>query len=317
MSVCEQSDVRLLLDAKAIIGESPLWVEAHAALFWIDVKAPAFRRTDLDARATKSWALPSDVGGYALKPDGGGAVVGLRSGIFDLDFSTGTLEKLCDPPFDPRVHRFNEGDCDPSGRLWLGTMFDPDPDSGIERVKGHLYSFTLDGGLVRHDDLALLHNGFAWNRDGSEMIFAHSREGRIYAREFDLVRGTFGRKRVFAEVPKRIGIPDGGAFDQDGCYWCAIHKGGRLHRYTPDGCLERVVMLPVQNPTMVAFCGPDLRDLCITSATHGKPGKPYEGGIFRMRPGVAGLPRRAYLGRFSHTAKFCSPSAARKRDSIR
>ena len=297
MFVCEQPDVRLLLDAKAIIGESPLWVAEQGALFWIDVKAPALHRTDLNARVTTSWMMPSDVGGYALKPDGGGAVLGLRSGVFDLDFSNGKVEKLCDPPFDPRIHRFNEGDCDPRGRLWLGTMFDPDPDSGIEPVKGHLYSFTLDDGLVRHDDLALLHNGFAWNRDGSEMFFAHSREGRIYAREFDQARGTLGKKRAFADVPNEIGIPDGGAFDQDGFYWSAIHKGGRLHRYAPDGHLDRVVMLPVQNPTMVAFCGPDLRDLCITSATHAKPGRPHEGGIFCMRPGVDGLPRQAYLSK--------------------
>lgn len=211
MSVYEQSDVHLLVDAKAIIGESPLWVAEQSALFWIDVKAPTLHRTESDTRGTTSWALPSDVGGYALKPDGVGAVLGLRSGVFDLDFSTGKLEKLCNPPFDARLHRFNEGDCDPSGRFWIGTMFDPEPESDIKPVGDHLYSFTLAGGLVRHEDVALLHNGFAWNRDGSEIFFAHSREGRIYASEFDLVRGSFGRKRVFAEIPREIGIPDGGA----------------------------------------------------------------------------------------------------------
>lgn len=315
MSVGQKSDLTLLVDAKATIGESPLWVEDHNALFWIDVKAPALHRTDLGTRATTSWTLPSDIGGYALKPDVDGAVLGLRSGVFDLNFSDGKLEKLCNPPFDPRTHRFNEGDCDSSGRLWLGTMFDPDPDSGTEPAKGHLYSFTLAEGLVRHDDLSLLHNGFAWNAAGTEMIVTHSREGRIYAREFDPQRGTFGQTRLFAEVPKEIGIPDGGAFDQEGCYWCAIHAGGRLHRYTPDGDLDRVVTLPVQNPTMVAFCGPDLRELCITSATHGKPGLPYEGGVFSMRAGVAGAARQTCLSRVDRITKRISESAAQKSDT--
>ena len=284
MSVCEQSDVRLLVDAKATIGEFPLWVEEQGALFWIDVKAPALHRTVLDTRTTISWTLPTDVGGHALKPNGDGAIVALRSGVFDLDFSTGKLEKLCDPPFDPRIHRFNEGDCDPSGRLWLGTMFDPDPDLGSEPVKGHLYSFTLAGGLVKQDDVALLHNGFAWNDDGTAMFFAHSREGRIYARKFDSVRGTFGQQRVFADVPKRTGIPDGGAFDQDGYYWSAIHKGGRLHRYTPDGHLDRVVMLPVQNRPWSPFVAPTFA-IYVSPVQHMEnPGNLMKAGFFACAP---------------------------------
>jgi sugar lactone lactonase YvrE/NAD(P)-dependent dehydrogenase (short-subunit alcohol dehydrogenase family) len=287
--------IELILDAKAVLGESPIWVEEQGALYWIDVRAPALHRTELNSRATNSWNLPSEIGGYALYPDGKGAIVGLRSGVFGLRFSDGALKKLYDPPFDPRTHRFNEGDCDPSGRLWLGTMFDPQGDASSKPVKGCLYSLTHGGGLVKHEEPSLLHNGFAWSPDGKQFVFAHSREGRIYACNFDLVRGRLRDKKVFAEVAEEIGVPDGGAFDAEGCYWSAIHGGGRLHRYAPDGTLDRVVELPVRNPTMVAFCGPDLRDLCITSATHGKPCRPHEGGIFRLRPGVTGLARRSHV----------------------
>lgn len=284
--------IELLVDAQATIGESPVWVSQDSALFWIDVKAPALHRTELPSRATQSWHLPADIGGYALTADRNGAVVALRSGIFGLHFADGGLRQLCAPPFDPQIHRFNEGDCDPSGRLWLGTMFDPQIDA--DPSEQNLYSFTLGGGLVKHDVLALLHNGFAWSEE-AEFLFAHSRKGRIYACAFDLVRGELGRKRLFAEVPQRDGIPDGGAFDEQGYYWSAIHRGGRLHRYAPDGSLDSVIRLPIDNPTMMAFCGPDLSDLCITSATHGKPDKPHEGGLFIMRPGVRGLKRRHFL----------------------
>jgi sugar lactone lactonase YvrE len=283
-------DVELIVDARAALGESPTW--ALGALYWIDVKAPALHRTDLASRGTTTWRLPADVGGYAFEPDGRGAVVALRTGIFSIAFADGRLEKLCDPPFDPRLHRFNEGDCDPAGRLWLGTMFEPLPGVQSDPVPEHLYSFTHAGGLVRHDDLSLLHNGFAWRPDGSEFLVADSHQGAIYACEFDLAQGRTGRRRIFATVPREVGIPDGGAFDEAGGYWSAIHRGGRLHRYTPDGRLDRVVELPVDNPTMMAFCSADLGDLCVTSATHGKPGRPHEGGLFRLRPGVRGLLRR-------------------------
>ena len=68
-------------------------------------------------------------------------------------------------------------------------------------------------------------------------------------------------------------------------------RGGRLHRYTPDGRLDREVLLPIQNATMVAFGGSDLETLYVTSATHGQPGRLHEGGLFRFRPGVRGWPR--------------------------
>ncbi len=286
------SAFELVVDAKAVIGESPLWCEEQGALYWIDVKAPALYCTDVATLETTSWQLPSDVGGYALKSGAGGAFLGLRTGIFTLELATGELSKICDAPFNPLTHRFNEGDCDPLGRLWLGTMFDPQAHAHSPPVSGNLYSFASDAGLVAHENLSLLHNGFAWDRNGGEFLLAHSRDHRIYAYEFNVERGELGRKRVFAEIPNDLGAPDGGAFDEQGFYWSAIHGGGCLHRYAPDGRLDRVLELPVQNPTMMAFCGPELRDLYFTSATHGKPGKPYEGGIFRVCMDVAGLRRR-------------------------
>jgi sugar lactone lactonase YvrE len=289
------SEVDLAVDANAVIGESPLWCKEQGTLYWIDVKAPALYRTELASLETTPWPLPSDIGGFALKSDAAGAIVALRNGMFGLDFASGKLAKLFDAPFDLRTHRFNEADCDSNGRLWIGTMFDPNSDARSAPTKGNLYSFTANGGLLQQDDRSLLHNGFAWTPDGKEFFLAHSRQGRIYTFAFDVERGRLGRKRVFAEIPQALGIPDGGAFDEHGCYWCAIHRGGRLHRYAPDGRLDAVVELPVQNPTMMAFCGPDLRDLYVTSATHGMPGKPHEGGIFHLRTDVPGLARRPYV----------------------
>lgn len=283
------------MDAKATIGESPAWLPQQNALYWIDVKAPALYRTSVDSFATNGWPLPSDIGGFALTADLNGAVVALRTGVHHLDLRTGSLRQLCAAPFDPVSHRFNEADCDARGRLWIGTMFDPSPAAHCTPAKQYLYSFTFEDGLVRHDDTALLHNGFAWSADGDEFFIAHSREGRIYACGFDIENGRIGPRRVFAEIPHGLGIPDGGAFDAEGCYWCAIHEGGRLHRYRPDGMLDTVVEVPSRHPTMIAFGGADLRDLYITTATHGKPGEPHEGGLFRLRVDVAGLPRRAQL----------------------
>jgi sugar lactone lactonase YvrE len=70
------SAFELVVDAKAGIGESPLWCADQGALYWLDVKAPALYCTDVTTLETTSWCLPSDIGGYALKPNAAGGLAG-------------------------------------------------------------------------------------------------------------------------------------------------------------------------------------------------------------------------------------------------
>ncbi len=284
-----RTEPELVIDAHAIIGESPVWSATEGALYWADIKGHRLHRLDPVTGATRDWDVPSDLGGYALLPDGSGAVVALRSGLFEMDFARGRLTHLADPPFDPRTHRFNESGIDPAGRLWLGEMADPLPGVELPPTKGRLHSFTRAGGLVTHEIGAYTANGFAWSGDGKTFMLAHTEEGQIEAIAFDAAAGTLGLRRVFARIDPKIGQPDGATFDGEGYYWIAIHKGGRLHRYAPDGTLDRVVRFPVDNPTMPAFVGPDLDVMYVTSATHGNgDAARHEGGLFRFRPDVAG-----------------------------
>jgi sugar lactone lactonase YvrE len=172
--------VELLLDARAKIGESPVWAPEHDAVYWIDVKAPALYRTNVETASTETWSLPADVGGYALTRDGRAAVVALRSGLFALELQSKVLNKLAEPPFDPRTHRFNEVDCDPAGRVWLGVMFEPAPGVQAEPTPGAIHSFTAADGLLAHPEYALTPNGFAWGLDARTMYVAHSQERKTW-----------------------------------------------------------------------------------------------------------------------------------------
>ena len=75
-------------------------------------------------------------------------------------------------------------------------------------------------------------------------------------------------------------------------------SGARDGRYTPDGALDRVVRLPVTQPTSCAFAG-DV--LVITTAWHRlsaqeRARQPLAGGLFACRPGVSGLPEHPFGG---------------------
>ncbi|MBV8913035.1 MAG: SMP-30/gluconolactonase/LRE family protein [Acetobacteraceae bacterium] len=291
-------EIELLLRARATIAESLLWDPGAGVLYWADIKAPALYRLDPTSLEQRRWSLPADIGAFALL-DEGTALVALRTGLHALSLVSGSLELLAAAPFDPQRFRFNEGACDAAGRFWVGSMFDPVKETTGPHEPGPLNAWTAATGLVAQPDRGKCHNGMAWSPDGRTFYLAHSQDRVIYAFAFELETGRLGSRRVFARVSN--GVPDGAAVDEEGAYWCAMHGAGCLRRYAPDGSLLRSVPLPVSQPTMCAFGGPDLRTLFVSSASdHLSPEQharePLAGSLFRFDPGVRGLPK-PYLAR--------------------
>ena len=289
-------DVSVLLAADAAIGESPTWVAAEEAVYWIDVKAPALHRLILSSGMVRTWRLPADIGAFALTRNRADAIVALRSGLFRLGLRTSDLAPLAPPPFDPCLHRFNEGACDSHGRFWLGTMFDPIGPTQAPPEPAALHSFTLGDGLHPQPDAAELHNGMAWSPDETIFYLAHSRRRTVFAFPFDVGNGRLGTPRRFVTTPPALGVPDGAAVDAEGGYWCALHGGWCLHRYGPDGRLDRTVRLPVSQPTMCAFAGRDLDLLIVTTATDKlstdqRAREPHAGSLLCLRTATPGIAR--------------------------
>lgn len=292
----DMADIEIVLEMAAVIGESPTWSPTEAALYWIDVKRPALYRFDPVRRQQRTWPMPADIGAFALTAGLTGAVVALRTGIFALDLASGSLDLLAPPPFDPALHRFNEGSCDDTGRFWVGVMFDPVRGGAAPPQRAALHSFTLADGLRPEPDLAELHNGMAWSADGRYFHLAHSQTGEIHRYRLD-AQGRLSDRQLFATIPASLGLPDGAAIDSDGGYWCAIHGGGRLRRFSADGRFDRDIALPVSQPTMCAFGGPHLDELYVTSASDQlgasqREREPHAGTLLRLRPGVKGIARR-------------------------
>ncbi|HEX8754783.1 MAG TPA: SMP-30/gluconolactonase/LRE family protein [Steroidobacteraceae bacterium] len=286
--------IETVLNFRATIGESPTWVADERALYWIDVKAPALHRYCPDDESTRAWPMTSDIGGFALGGDES-AVVALRQGLFRLDLDAGALQLLAPPPYDPALFRFNEGACDAHGRFWIGVMFDPLKGSMPDRP-GRLHSFTFEEGLREEPDAAELHNGMVWSADGGTFFLSHSNSGEIIAFDYDENGGLISNRRVFATVPAELGVPDGAAIDAEGGYWSALHGGGKLRRFFPDGSVDRDIDLPISQPTMPAFAGEGLATLYVTSASdhlsaEAKARDPRAGGLFCLDPGIHGVAR--------------------------
>jgi L-arabinonolactonase len=140
-------------------------------------------------------------------------------------------------------------------------------------------------------------NGIAFSPDGGIVYWADTYMSRrqIWQARRDRTTGEIGEKQPFVTLPEKLGRPDGAAVDAAGCYWVAAVWGWQLLRYTPSGELDLAVRLPVQRPTKLAFGGPDLKTIYITSISDGlgddaAQAQPLAGHLLAINLGIKGLP---------------------------
>jgi sugar lactone lactonase YvrE len=222
--------------------------------------------------------------GSVVLTDGDDLVLAVQDGFARLDTRTGAVRSIARLDAHPDL-RFNDGKCDPSGRMWAGTMaLDERRDAGA------LYRFDPDGRIHRMLDDVTISNGLDWSASGATMYFIDSPTRTIDVFDFELTGGNIRNRRTFVRIPRGEGVPDGMTVDADGYVWVALWGGGAVHRYAPDGCCDTVVRVPTRYPTSCAFGGPDLGDLYITTAhvkltPQERAEQPHAGGVFMVGQG--------------------------------
>jgi sugar lactone lactonase YvrE len=288
----------LVFEARNAVGESPVWSVAEQALYWVDITQRNLWRWDAASCRTAQWRAREMPACLAPRAQGGW-VCGMESGIFALalqdDLAQPTLLAAVDHA-RPGM-RFNDGRCDRQGRLRAGTML---IDMGAAQPVGVLLGLEEHGALRVLEKGLLTPNGLAFSPDGRTMYLSdsHPRSRLVWAYDYDTDTGTPHRKRVFADLNTLPGRPDGAAVDEDGCYWVCGNDAGLVHRFTPEGRLDRSLPLPVKKPAMCAFGGARLDTLFVTSI---RPEgvdlseQPLAGGLFAFQPGVRGLPEPACI----------------------
>lgn len=273
------------------LGECPIWHPEEQSLYWIDIPAMQVHRLHPESGMHRAWPLPSEPGCIA-RCSSGGLVVAMRSGIVLLDTDTGALTPLVDAPYDTTRLRFNDGRCDAAGRLWVGTLYEP-----RDRADAPLYRFE-HGKLTDSGNRATVSNGVAFSVDNKTLYHSDTTSHKISTYDFDAMTGELTNGRIFQQfsmdkTANYGGRPDGAAVDSENAYWCAMFEGARVLRFSAKGELLHEVQLPVRCPTMIAFGGPDLRTLYITSGRQNRSAEelakyPLSGYVLSMRVDVAG-----------------------------
>jgi len=283
----------LILDARNATGESPVWDARQQALFWVDIPARQLHRWSPADNRFEQWQTEQMLACIATH-SAGGFIAGMETGLFHLlPQADGSVlsTALAQVQHAQPTMRFNDGRCDRQGRFWAGTMF---LDMAAARTVGAVYRYSGQPGPLQAQltDM-IVPNGLAFSPDGRTMYLSDSHPSvqSIWAFDYDTDSGTPSNRRLFVDMNQHPGRPDGAAMDADGCYWICGNDAGLIHRFTPDGRLDRSLEVPVKKPAMCAFGGPQLDTLFVTSI---RPGgdvsdQPLAGGVFALRPGVKGL----------------------------
>jgi sugar lactone lactonase YvrE len=297
------------------LGESPFWHPQEQMLYWVDIAGFQIKRANTFMGTVEHWPMlvdgqPSEPGCIAPAV-GGGLVIALRDRMVRSRTWGGALQTLQVFSHDSATTRFNDGKCDPLGRFWAGTMYEPRTQRRAE-----LFSLDARGAtqaklpiVERKAGNATIANGLAWSPDAKTVYWADTPQHAIYAWDYDLASNAMTGQRVFKQfAPKPegwqpfqpdnggyLGRPDGACVDVQGNYWVAMYEGQRVLQLSPTGEILQNIAAPVLCTTMPCFGGDDLQTLYLTSARHGRSAQdlavqPQLGCVFSMRVDVPGLP---------------------------
>jgi sugar lactone lactonase YvrE len=294
------SAYRIIADTPDRVGESPVWDVRAQRLWWVDIEAAFIRSTVLgDANGVQSWRLPERVGCIALTAVQGQLIAAMESGIARVTLNADgqvAIDWLARIQHPASGMRFNDGRCDASGRLWVGTMV---MDMSLASELGGLYCLDERGLTGPHVTGLLTPNGLGLSPDGCTLYLSdsHPKVQKIWAFDLELDAGNLSNRRLFVDMNNWPGRPDGAAVDMLGRYWICGNDAGQIHAFDAQGHWCQSLSVPMPKPSMCAFGGADLDQMLVTSiipaqtteATRGS-----SGAVIALQPGVQGLPEPVF-----------------------
>lgn len=278
------------VDCGNLHGEGVFWSDRLGLLYWTDIFGQRVWTYDPVKRVSRDFATPGKLCCFATRKDRSWneVVAAFADGFAFLDIATGERRDIAAVEADMPHTRLNDGRTDRQGRFIAGGIDESgtSKEAAVYRLDPDLTVTKLFGGVG-------CANGTCFSADGRTMWFADSFKGDIERFDYDPASGSVSNRSAIGRTPAP-GVPDGSCIDAEGHVWNAVWEGARVERWSPDGRITAVIEVPVQKPTCVAFGGPGLDTLFITSSKLGESAEalsrqPLAGHLFAVKPGVTGL----------------------------
>ncbi|MEM8543511.1 MAG: SMP-30/gluconolactonase/LRE family protein [Cyanobacteria bacterium P01_H01_bin.119] len=280
------------LNARARLGEGPVWDADQQRLFWVDIYNHRLHQYYPETAESRFIELDDLITGLAIV-DRDRLILARRSGLDLLHLPSQAVTPLVDIEGDRPNNRLNDLKCDPHGRLFMGSM------NNDEQPEARLCRYDPDGTLTVIETKLSISNGLGWSPDQQTFYLTDSPAQLIYAYDYDGNTGAIANRRVLIDLTPESFFPDGLAIDADGCIWSAMWDGWCVIRFDPQGQEMQRIAMPIQRPTSCAFGGSDLNQLWITSASIGLSQMEIQaqtsaGDLFCVDLDIRGLPVAAF-----------------------
>ena len=263
-------------------------------------------------------------------------IVGLEDRVVEINFTDQTIIRtIAEIPADIKENsRFNDGKASPTGLLYAGYM----NLKWREGYGGHFFKLNEEHSqfqtLLKPTELGLP-NGLAWVSEkkmyvidslkntismyetsdetqgdkDSQFPVAHTEEITTLGccseenKNFEELSVIY---KLDAEYVKAGGMLDGMTIDSEGKLWVAIPGCSCILRIDPE--TQKVIyklLLPIKKPTAVAFGGPHLESLYITTRNEDASNEP-KGLLYRCKiDGIRGMSAGHQIKMSSKEYKCC------------
>jgi gluconolactonase len=255
--------------------------DAANNLYFTDIRGGGVFRRAPDGDIATLVPGRKSVGGLAIHADGGIVMSGKDVSHWKDGQTRVLLER-------EGVSAFNDLQPDAEGRIIAGAIRTNMDEPDAEKVPGEAYRIELDGAVTELYGGVETSNGIGFSPDGKTLYHSDSTTKGLWVHDVAADGSLSNRRHIGKEAFER-GIPDGMCVDADGNLWVAHVGGRRVVKLAPGGEVLSEIPVPAKWVTSVAFGGPDWSDMYIVSADNMED-QAKKGGIWRCRPGVAGLP---------------------------
>ena len=292
-----EADIVDCIDAGNTLGEGVVWRGSDQTVWWTDIQDSRLFRMSWPARQVQAFALPERLGSFGLVADDDAWLVcAFETGFALFQPETAEIRWLSRPPElqTPGV-RLNDGKVGPDGCFWAGSMHEGAGErpceTGFYRLGSGAEARLAIPGLG-------IPNGLAWSPSGNAMYYSDTLAGTVY--RCDAPGGAIAPETASAYTKPETGGPDGATVDSEGRYWTALWGASRLAVYSAEGAPLAEIALPALQPTCLAFGGPDMDLVFVTSAREGLDAgaleaSPQSGHLFVLRTNARGLPGNRFI----------------------
>lgn len=264
--------MEILTKISGKLVEGCVWDEKRNILYFIDIECRKIYALEPESKELEQIELPEYVGCILLE-ERGTVVAALTDGLYRVDFCTKSVKKIMDIDL-PQGIRFNDGKCDPAGRLWVGTMAITQ-DTGALGA-GELLCIQKEKIMSRYKEYTIP-NGLAWDKERPYFYHVDTSLKRIERYKIEKGCNLVQRKTVI-DLHDEKGSPDGMCMDCEGNLWAAMWGGGQIIGVNSrSGEIIGRIEVPDIYPSCCTFGGADMDRLFITTARdeEGKGGEVY------------------------------------------